>query len=57
MKKEKGSDEIRFIAVAADIGTVDCSKINSAFNRIKTGCECTQAAVAFGAFSWYLQFI
>jgi hypothetical protein len=55
--KKSWSDEIRFIAVAADIGSVNCSEIDSFFTKLKTGCQCTQAAIAFGAFSWCLQLI
>jgi hypothetical protein len=45
-----------FIAVAADIGDVDCNFLgdDTFFGaNLKTGCECTKAAIAFGAFSWY----
>jgi len=44
-----------FIALAADIGGADCSAIDSEFfSKLKTGCQCMQAATAFGAFSWLL---
>jgi Membrane-associating domain len=46
-----------FIAVAADIGDVSCDLFDDdAFfgsGNLKTGCQCTKAAIAFGAFSWY----
>jgi hypothetical protein len=43
-----------FIAVAAGIGSFSCEGF-SGFgfsNNLKTGCQTTKAATAFGAFSW-----
>jgi len=45
----------RFIAAAADVGTFNCDLLDDDgfFSGFKTGCECTKAAIAFAAFSWY----
>jgi hypothetical protein len=44
-----------FIAVAAAIGTFNCDLLDDEFgfgSDLKTGCQTTKAATAFGAFSW-----
>jgi hypothetical protein len=46
-----------FIAVAAAIGTFNCDLLDDEFgfgSDLKTGCQTTKAATAFGAFSWLL---
>jgi len=45
-----------FIAVAAGIGSLDCEALDGFefSNGLKTGCQTTKAATAFGAFSWLL---
>jgi hypothetical protein len=41
-----------FIAVAAGIGGLNCDSLDAGFVSLKTACQCSKSAAAFGAFSW-----